>query len=400
VRVVDLTAFWAGPSASLALAALGADVIKVESVQRPDGMRFASARPPGTEAWWEWSGMFQAVNANKRDVTLNLRSDEGRTLLDEMLRGADVLIENFSPRVLDEFGLDQAGLAALNPRLITIRMPAFGLDGPWRDRTGFAQTMEQASGMAWMTGEADGPPLIPRGACDPLAGMHAAFAAVAALDDRERTGRGGYIESTMVEAALNVAAEIVLERTAYGTTLARDGNRGPVAAPQGLYPCRGEEQWLALAVATDAQWHALRAALGDPAWMRADAYRTADGRRAAHDAIDAELRAWAREQDLHTAAEALSSAGVPAEPVLDAATAAGLEPFRARSFVETVDHPVLGRYEVIGLPFRLASHPGPWFRTPPPTLGQHNDEVLGGLLGHPAAELADLRERAVIGDRV
>src|SRR5699024_253147 len=136
----------------------------------------------------------------------------------------------------------------------------------------------------------------------------------------------------------------------------------------------GEEQWLALAVATDAQWEALRGALGDPAWMRADAYRTAAGRRAAHDAIDAELRGWAAGQDLDEAAAALSAAGVPAEPVLDTASAAQLEPFRARSFVETVDHPVLGRYEVIGLPFRLASHPGPWFRTASPTLGQHNDE--------------------------
>jgi len=253
--------------------------------------------------------------------------------------------------------------------------------------------------MAWMTGEADGPPLIPRGACDPLAGMHAAFATIAALDDRERTGRGHYIESTMVEAALNVAAEIVLEQTAYGATLARDGNRGPVAAPQGLYPCRGEEQWLALAVVTDAQWDALRSVLGHPTWMDADAYRTAAGRRAGHDAIDVELRAWAATQELHEAAAALSAAGVPAEPVLDAASAADLEPFRARSFVEAVEHPVIGRYEVIGLPFRFASHPDPWFRTATPTLGQHNDDVLGGLLGH-TAELADLRERAVIGERL
>jgi crotonobetainyl-CoA:carnitine CoA-transferase CaiB-like acyl-CoA transferase len=400
VRVVDLTAFWAGPAASLALGALGADVIKVESVQRPDGMRFASAKPPGSESWWEWSGMFQAVNANKRDVTLNLRRAEGRALLDELIAEADVLIENFSPRVLDDFGLDQAGLAALNPRLITIRMPAFGLDGPWRDRTGFAQTMEQASGMAWMTGEADGPPLIPRGACDPLAGMHAAFATVAALDERERTGCGHYVESTMVEAALNVAAEIVLEQTAYGATLARAGNRGPVAAPQGLYPCRGEERWLALAVATDEQWQALCGVLGDPPWTAEPAYRTAAGRRAQHDAIDAELGAWAATQDLQDAAAALSAAGVPAEPVLDAAAAAQLEPFRARGFVETVDHPVIGPYEVIGLPFRFASHRGSWYRTASPTLGQHNDAVLGGLLGHTAEELAELRDCAVIGEHL
>lgn len=398
VRVVDLTAFWAGPSASLALAALGADVIKVESVQRPDGMRFASARPPGTESWWEWSGMFQAVNGNKRGVTLNLRSAEGRALLDELIAGADVLIENFSPRVLDEFGLDRAGLARSNPRLIAIRMPAFGLDGPWRDRTGFAQTMEQASGMAWMTGEADGPPLIPRGPCDPLAGMHAALATVAALDERARTGRGHFIETTMVEAALNVAAEIVLEHSAYGATLARGGNRGPVAAPQGLYPCRGDERWLALAVATDEQWQAFRGALGDPAWAADERLRTAVGRRAAQDAIDTEVARWAATQDLDAAVALLSGAGVPAEAVVDAATAARSAVLRARGFVESVEHPVIGAYEVIGLPFRFASYDGPWLRAAAPTLGQHNDDVLAGLLGHAADELAGWRERTVIGE--
>src|SRR5690606_30350055 len=128
---------------------------------------------------------------------------------------ADVLIENFSPRVLDGFGLTREALHDANPRLIVTRMPAFGLSGPWRDRTGFAQTMEQATGMAWMTGFADGPPVIPRGPCDPLAGMHAVFAVIAALVDRDRTGSGHFLECTMVEAALNVAAEMAIEHDAY-----------------------------------------------------------------------------------------------------------------------------------------------------------------------------------------
>jgi crotonobetainyl-CoA:carnitine CoA-transferase CaiB-like acyl-CoA transferase len=399
VRVVDLTAFWAGPAATQVLAALGADVIKVESVQRPDGMRFTSSKPASEPDWWEWSSQFHAVNVNKRAVTLDLASERGRGLLHELLRISDVLIENFSPRVLDGFGLDRPFLAELNPRLVTVRMPAFGLDGPWRDRTGFAQTMEQAAGMAWMTGFADGPPVIPRGPCDPIAGMHAAFAVIAALDERERSGRGHFIESTMVEAALNVAAEIAIEHSAYGGTLIRQGNRGPDAAPQGLYPCRGDERWLAVAVADDEQWRALRQALGDPPWASAPELAAAAGRRRCQDDIDRHLRAWAAERELADAVGALSSAGVPAAPVVAPHEVIADEQLRARGFVEAFDHPVVGRHEVIGVPFRFASRSTGWIARPAPTLGQHNDEVLGGLLGLSAAELDDLRAQAVIGDR-
>ena len=399
VRVVDLTAFWAGPAATQLLAALGADVIKVESIQRPDGMRFTSAKPASEPDWWEWSSQFHAVNVNKRAITLDLASERGRGLLLELLRISDVLIENFSPRVLDGFGLDRPFLAELNPRLVTVRMPAFGLDGPWRDRTGFAQTMEQATGMAWMTGFADGPPVIPRGPCDPIAGMHAAFAVIAALDERERSGRGHFIESTMVEAALNVAAEMAVEHSAYGVRLTRQGNRGPGSTPQGLYPCRGKERWLAIAVADDEQWQALRQALGDPPWAKDPTLGDAAGRRRCEDDIDRHLRTWAAEEELDDAVDALRSAGVPAAPVVAPHEVVADEQLRARAFVETFDHPVVGRHEVIGLPFRFASRTSGWITTPAPTLGQHNDEVLGDLLGLSAAELDELRAQGVIGER-
>src|SRR5262249_37874972 len=145
-------------------------------------------------------------------------------------------------------------------------------------------------GMAWMTGFQDGPPVIPRGPCDPLAGIHAAFALLAALHERERSGRGHFVESTMVEAALNVAAEMVIEHGAYGATLSRDGNRGPVAAPQGLYRCAGTENWLALAVVTDTHWVGLRRVLDEPGWAQHPDLETAAGRRAAHDLIDGYLQ--------------------------------------------------------------------------------------------------------------
>ena len=247
IRVADFTAFWAGPVATQFLGALGADVIKVEGVRRPDGMRFSGGRPPDWDQWWEWGPVFLCSNTNKRGVSVELSTDAGRAIALDLIAASDLVIENFSPRVMENFGLEWDAVSAANPRAVMVRMPAFGLDGPWRDRVGFAQTMEQATGMAWMTGHADGPPMIPRGVCDPIAGLHAAFAAVAALVVRDRDGAGMHVESTMVEAALNVAAEMVVEYSRNGIELRRDGNRGPGASPQGVYRCRGDDEWVALA---------------------------------------------------------------------------------------------------------------------------------------------------------
>jgi crotonobetainyl-CoA:carnitine CoA-transferase CaiB-like acyl-CoA transferase len=399
LRIIDLTAFWAGPSATLALAALGAEVIKVESIQRPDGMRFTSAKQPGTDLWWEWGTVYLGNNFNKLGVTLDLTKPEGLEIILELVSRADALIENFSPRVLDNFGLTWERVSAANPRIIMVRMPAFGLSGPWRDRTGFAQTMEQASGMAWMTGFRDGPPVIPRGPCDPLAGMHAAFALLAAVQERDRSDRGHFVESTMVEAALNVAAEMVIEHGAYGATLSRDGNRGPVAAPQGLYRCAGTENWLALAVVTDEHWAALCRVLGEPEWTQRSDLETAAGRRAAHDLIDDYLQPFFATRAVEDTVSALVAAGVPAGAAVEPVDIVSNPQMRARGFIESFDHPVVGTHDAIGMPFRLSSYHGRWFRTPSPTLGQHNRDVLKGLLGMSDARLDELRQAGIVGER-
>src|SRR6185436_19744872 len=140
-------------------------------------------------------------------ISVEVSTEAGRSIALQLIAASDLVIENFSPRVMENFRLEWDAVSAANPRAVMIRMPAFGLDGPWRDRVGFAQTMEQATGMAWMTGHPDGPPIIPRGVCDPIAGLHAAFAAIVALVVRDRTGRGLQVECAMVESALNVAAE-------------------------------------------------------------------------------------------------------------------------------------------------------------------------------------------------
>ena len=399
LRVIDFTAFWAGPFVTHYLAAMGADVIKIESIQRPDGMRFQSVKPATAEQWWEWGALFQMVNLGKRGITLDLSRPAGVALVKRLLALADAAVENFSPRVMDNLGLGYEELAASNPRLIMVRMPAFGLDGPWRDRVGFAQTMEQISGMAWMTGFADGPPIIPRGPCDPLAGLHAIAALLIALEQRARTGRGQLVESTMVEAALNAAAEIVLEYGAYGTALRRDGNRGPVGAPQNLYTCRGADRWLAVAVTTDAQWHALVDVMGNPAWARDAALASAAGRRARHDRIDRGLAEWCAQRDATAAAETLLARGIAAAPVTAAARLPDNPHLRARGFFEPVAHPLVGRHEYPALPLRRAADGAPWNTRPAPTLGQHTADVLQDLLGLSDTEIAQLRADGIIGER-
>jgi crotonobetainyl-CoA:carnitine CoA-transferase CaiB-like acyl-CoA transferase len=404
LRVLDLTAWWAGPASTHALAMFGAEVIRVESTVRPDGLRMVGGMMSGHyDAWWEASTHFLQVNTNKRDITLDLSKPEGRDLVEKLIAECDAIIENFTPRVMDNFGLSWERVQQLNPKALMMRMPAFGLSGPWRDNTGFAQTMEQLSGMAWVTGHSHDQPRIPRGPCDPLAGMHAAFAFLVALAERAATGHGHHVESTMVESALNVASEQVIEWSAYGNRMERAGNRSALAAPQGLYPCvpddSGAQQWLALSVASDEQWRALRGALGDPEWAQDPALETRAGRREAHDAIDERLREWTGERDRTDLVAELRALGITASEVANPCRLLETIPqLRVRGYFETPDHPVVGPMPLPSLPFRYASIDR-WTRTPAPTLGQHNEEVLCGMLGLSADELAALEANGVIGTR-
>lgn len=398
VRIVDCTAWWAGPSAPHVLGALGADVVKIESIARPDLMRYAATQPPTTDRWYEWGPLFHGVNANKRGITLDLGDPRGRAVFERLVERADVLLENYTPRVMEQWGLTWDRLRAINPRLVMVRMPAFGLDGPWRDRTGFAQTMECVAGMASTTGFPDGPPVLVRGTCDPVAGMHAAFATLLALQARDETGAGRLVESTMVEAALNIAAEPVIEAGATGIVLRRTGNRSAGAAPQGVYRCRGDDAWIAIAVDSDAAWHALRAVVDEPVWHADASLDLHPGRHAAHDAIDAVLERFCATRDPEDLTEALVAAGVPAAVVVASREIARNPQLRHRGFFEVEEHPVTGACELPTLPFRFSGVER-WMHRPSPTLGQHNDEVLLEL-GLSDDEIGALAAAGVIGERV
>jgi crotonobetainyl-CoA:carnitine CoA-transferase CaiB-like acyl-CoA transferase len=405
MRVADFTAFWAGPIVGHYLAMLGADVIHVESTGHPDGIRAHTIKTVEDDQWWEYSPLFSGPNTNKRGVTIDMSKEEGRELAFRLIEHCDVVLENYTPRVMEHWGIDYEKLRAVRPDVVFLRMPAFGLKGPWRDRTGYAQTMEQASGLAWVTGFPDGPPVVPNGMCDPLAGTHATAALLIALDHRRRTGEGMQVEVAMIGGALNVAAEQVIEYTAYGHLMERDGNRG-LGAPQNLYlaadvgPGGLRDTWIALEVETNEQWEALRCAMDDPSWAADPNLAEDHERRVAADRIDKHLADWCATRLADDIVETLWPAGVPVGRVIVAQDADLVEQHVARRFFEPVTHPLTGENSHPGYPARSDAGPTRCHRSPAPTLGQHNVEVFRDILGLTGEELALLEKNEIIGSRL
>ncbi len=402
LRVLDMTAFWAGPLTGHLLALLGAEVIHLESMSRPDGVRMVGGVPPSEPDWLERGPIFSALNTNKQSLAIDTRTPAGVALLKRVLATCDVLVENYTPRVLDQLGLDAATLREINPRLITVRMPGFGLDGPWRDVAAFAFVIEDASGFTWLNGHPEAAPSEPYSIGDPNAGLHAVFGLQLALAHRDRTGQGGLVEAAMLDAALNVTAEQVIEHSAYGALLERAGNRGPLAAPQGLYRVAGPDEfggddaWVAIAVATDEQWAGLANAVGRPEWASDPGLASAAGRRQHLDEIDARLEEWCRARSADEAVAHLLAAGVPCAPVLQPHRQPELAPLEQRGFFESLDHPIIGTARFATMPMTMPGAPERWHLRPAPLLGEHTMTLLADL-GLTPAELSGLAAEGVIG---
>lgn len=402
LRVLDLTTFWAGPSCTHLLAMLGAEVIHVESTRKPDGTRLIAGIPVTEDQWWEQSPIFSALNTNKKGLTLDLQRETGRDILRRLIATSDVIVENFTPRVLDHIGVDFPAVQEIRPDAILLRMPGFGLDGPWRDNPAFAYVIEAASGLSWLTGYADRNPNEPYSVGDPNAGVHALNALLLALEHRRRTGHGVLVEAAMVDAALNIAAEQVIEYTAHGALLERAGNRGPTAAPQNLYRSADIDEfgrldaWVAIAVATDDQWAALCEALGRPDWAMEPGLAGAAGRHEHHDLIDEQLAAWCASRSGDEIVECLWAAGVPVAKAMQPHRQTELPQLAFRGFFEDVGHPVNATAPHSTLPVQSASGPQRFHRHPAPLLGEHNHELLTGI-GLGEQQIAELESAGIIG---
>ena len=411
VRVVDLGSAWAGPMAGHLLADMGAEVIKVESRARIDGMRLG--RPMVGEdltggdrgLWPELQPVFHGLNRNKLSVTLNLRTEAGRRILQRLASVSDVVLANFSPGVLERLGMDYASLRRVKPDIIVASMPAFGDTGPLRDMVAYAPIIQAMSGMMSLVGYApeEGEPLVGElqaAWSDTVAALCAALGIAAALRHRNRTGQGQYVEAAHLEGTAALLGVPMLEYQMTGEIPVPPGNDDPDFAPHNNYPCAGEDAWVAIAVRTELEWQALAETIDSDRTARpglaADA-RFADrtSRWANRRELDDLIAAWTRNFSPQQVAERLQAVGVAAMPVMNIADQFADPHLNARETYVEIDHPHIGAEMVYGVPWRFSDTPGA-VRTPAPLLGQHNDYVLRELLGIDGSRIDDLIAQQVV----
>lgn len=394
LRVLELGTFQAGPLVGAHLAALGADVVRVESIGKPDVIRFTGAAPT-VDRFWERAGTYVGVNVGKRAITADLSDTDGRAVVEKLIAASDVLVENYVPRVLDGRGLDYEGVRALRPDIVMVRMPAWGSAGEWRDRPGFTYTANAASGLSWTTGYPDDEPLLTGSIVDPVAAMVATLVTLSAIRRRRHTGAGALVEVPLCDVALQLSARHIVEASA-GPDAGRRGNRRDDVAPQGVYRA-GDGRWVAVTVATVEQWQALCGLAGDRDWARDCSLADTAARVRRHAELDAHLATLCAEYDSGELVSTLRGRGVPAARV-EIGTALTAHPqLRERQRVYSIDHPVVGRADYLGLPMRFSHGPTAVVDRPAPLFGQHSHEVLAEL-GYDAARIQGFVEAGLLGE--
>jgi crotonobetainyl-CoA:carnitine CoA-transferase CaiB-like acyl-CoA transferase len=393
VRVADFGWVLAGPYATMLLGYMGAEVIKIESRRRPDEQRIAHRA--GLSSELDASSNFLEVNFNKSSVTLNLSTPEGAELARGIVAVSDVVVENMRPGVMDRLGLGYPDLVQVKPDIIMVSISGWGQAGPLREYTAYAPCFASFGGLAHLTGYGDGEPNTGTSSMDARSGTAAAFAALMALNIRQRTGQGQYIDMASGEALSCLIGDATMEYTLTGHSPSRDGNRDVTMAPHNCYRCRGEDQWISIAVGTDEEWESLRAAMGDPAWAREEVFGTARGRWENQEELDALIQAWTADRDPYELMELLQARGVAAVPSFSAEELFTNEHLRKRGSITEVDHPVLGTRQAISPPWLMSETPAEITRSAP-LIGEQNEHVLGELLGLDACEVARLAEKKVV----
>jgi crotonobetainyl-CoA:carnitine CoA-transferase CaiB-like acyl-CoA transferase len=384
LRVVDLTTAWIGPYASMLLGDLGADVIKIENPRRPDGWRFFAqaanpqVRPPKAARAGAHPGNthvnFNSVNRNKRSLTLDLKQAPARDVLLSLVGRADVVLENFTPRVMDGFGLGYDVLAARRPGLVMTSFSGYSKAGPYANYKASGVTIEAVAGWDALYGYRDRPPLLMGFyQADAITGLQLAATTLVALLHRQRTGEGQSVEGSMIEAAVGYVGDEVLLASAGGRP-ERLGNRDREMVPHGVFACAGSDRWLAVAVRDDADWQALAALAGD-ARFRAPQWETAAGRFAEIDAVEALLAEWVRGQDAFAVAARLVAAGIPAAAVANTLEVLDDAHMGARDWFRRIHHPDLGEHRYTGFAWRFHGAELQ-VRHPPPRLGEHGRTIL------------------------
>ncbi|MDP3061668.1 MAG: CoA transferase [Chloroflexota bacterium] len=411
IRVIDFSHVWSGPYLTKTLGDWGAEVIKVESIARPDPERgpakVRGAREgaivggypkgvPGTEPFNQ-RGRFVEYNRNKYGITLDLSTPEGAKEARALVAVSDAVVENFSVGVMARFGLDYESLRRVRPDIVMISMPGFGNTGPESKYVGYGMTQESTSGLSSITGYPGGYPQetgVFYG--DPINALFGAVALTWALWRRRHTGRGQFIDVSQREAVSHLVPEVVLTYQMTGRILESVGNRHPAMSPHGCYPCAGEDNWLVISVSSDEMWQALCEAMGRMDLAQDARLETLLGRRRHEDELDATISGWTRRHNHYEAMHLLQSHGVAAEAVAKGAELLEDPHYKARGYFQMSEVPGAGPYPTHGMSWKLSDTQGE-VRLPSPRLGEHNHLILGELLGLPQERIADLEARRIIG---
>ena len=383
IRVVDFSWIIAGPTCTRYLALMGAEVLKVESERRPDPTRRGNG------------ASFHLLNQSKKGVSLNLATQRGLELARQLVSVSDVVIENFATGVIERLGLGYDVLAAERSDLVMLSSSGLGHTGPDRNHVAYGTLLQCFTGWSSLTGYPGSGPVIGGVWSDPITGMLQTFLIVSALHHRARTGQGQYIDFSMAEAMCTMLPEAIMEFAMNGRVLGPNGNEDPMYAPHDLYPCQGDDQWIAIAVTTEEQWRSFCHAMGQPELVRGQRFSSVESRRANKEALDDIIAAWTRNMANFEIMERLQAAGVPAGPSMNAVDVYNDPHLEARGFFLNQIDQEGQKLRLPGLPWRFRPGPQPdvW---PAPALGQHNSYLLGELLGLSKVEIQALVNEQVI----
>ena len=408
LRILDLSQVAAGPYATMFLGFMGAEVIKIESLSRmdinrgkarpsPDDLRVYPDGDPG-EHPWNTTAHHVHRNINKRSLTLDLSAKRGKELFLELAKVCDVLVENYRGSVMDRLGLGYDVVSRLNPGLIYMKISSQGANGPEANYGSLGSTLEQTAGLASITGYDDDLPLMTNLVYpDPVVGILSFGALMTALRRRLKTGSGCLVDLSQREVTTMLLGEAILDFSVTGRIAGTMGNRHRDMAPQGVYPCSGEDMWVAISVSSDEEWESLCRVMGQPHLASDSRFADPKSRRNNHDDIDLVISTWTETQDHYQVMYLLQAQGVPAAPVLKGGEVVDDPHLESRGFWDVVNHPEAGTYKQVTTPWLLSNSPRAT-STPAPGLGEHNYQVLSGLLGLSKSEIDTLAQKGVIGN--
>ena len=401
VRIVEMGQLIAVPHATKLLSDMGAQVIHIESCARPDNYRLQSFYGNSVEGnFWDRAANFYEQNRNKLSLTLNLTDETCLKILKELISTSDVFAENYTPRVMRNFGLEYDDLRKIRPDIIMVSSTGYGYVGPWSTYGAIGYSTESASGLASITGYSDGPPRLPEiPYADYAAAEHTAFAVMAALIHRANTGEGQFIDVSQSETLTSTIPEAIMDFTVNGRTQERVGNAHPSISPHGCYPCAGDDAWIAIAAETDVQWQSFCRVMLKDAWIEDPRFKDSVARvenRADLDAVIAEATVSRSAGELMSS---LQRAGVAAGAVLNGKQMLFDSHLKSRGFYEAVEHDEISGMPSLpysSRPWKLSLTPGS-SRTAGPTMGKHNGLVLGQYLGLSETAIAEMKGTGVIG---